>query len=179
MVTASQIAHLRTASPDYAKTEQLKARFARLRQERSPFFLDTDDFEAILRWKLRGQYGRQRKKRAANTDEVIRAVTGAALSISHDDRDHELDLRVAILCALRGVGVPVASAILALICPGEYAVIDFRGWRQVFDEERRSFSIADYKRYLAQLRRLASKLGWPVQQVDLAVWEYDRRTGGR
>jgi len=177
MIEASQIADLRYASDDYEQTERLKTKLKRLRKERRPFFLTADEFDEILHWKLRQQYGRQRHLRRYNTDELVRAVTGAALTISHKNKDYELELRVGILCALRGVGVPVASAILALVYPEEYAVIDYRAWRQVFSEERTALSVGDYKRYMEAIRPLARELGWPVQQVDLAIWEYDRMHG--
>ncbi|MEJ5240388.1 MAG: hypothetical protein WHS87_04250 [Anaerolineales bacterium] len=177
MITAAQLIPYRTSGEDYAETERLKKQFAGLRQERVPLYLTLDEFDEILRWKLRGQYGRQREQRKVNTDEVIRTVTTAALSLTHPDDDYETELRLRILCTLRGVGVPVASAILALVFPERYAVIDFRGWRQVFDEERTTFSVSDYKRYLREIRRLARELGWSVQEVDLAIWEYDRTNG--
>jgi thermostable 8-oxoguanine DNA glycosylase len=56
-----------------------------------------------------------------------------------------------------------------------YCVVDFRGWRVMFDEERREFDIPAYLRYLAKIRDLSQKLGWSVQETDLAVWEYDRQ----
>lgn len=177
MITAIQLIQYRTASDDYSLTEYLKSRFRQLRGERQPFYLNSAEFDEILHWKLRGQYGRQREMRKANTDEVIRVVTGVALTITHPDEKYELELRMSMLCTLRGVGVPVASAVLALVFPDRYAVIDFRGWRQVFDEERTMFSILDYRRYLSEIRRLADELGWPVQEVDLAIWEYDRANG--
>jgi len=151
---------------------------ASLRKERKPFWLSSEEFDEILRWKLASQYGRQRERRRANTDEVVRAVTGLALSISHPDDEYATELRVGVLCALRGVSVPVASAVLALAFPEKYCVIDFRGWWQVFEEHRAVFSIPDYHRYLAKLRALAAELGWPVQEADLAVWDYDRRHRG-
>lgn len=73
----------------------------------------------------------------------------------------------------------MASAILALVFPEQYAVIDFRGWRQIFGEAKRTFSVADYKRHLREVKRLAVKLGWLVQEIDLAIWEYDRSRGAR
>ncbi|MCX7852729.1 MAG: hypothetical protein RMN24_01995 [Anaerolineae bacterium] len=149
-----------------------------MRRERQPLYLTLEEFDEILRWKLRGQYRRQEERRKANTEEVIRTVTGAALSITHPDEDYETELRLDLLCCIRGVGVPVASAILALVFPEKYAVIDFRGWRQVFGEERTTFSISDYKRYLREIKCLAAELGWLVQEVDLAIWEYDRVTSG-
>lgn len=178
MITAAQLIPYRTSGDDYDRTEYLKGQFAKLRQERVPLYLTLDEFDKILRWELRGQYGRQRESRNVNTDGVIRTVTMAALSLPHPvDDDYETELRVGVLCALRGVGVPVASAILALVFPEKYAVIDFRGWRQVFGEEKTTFSVSDYKRYLREVRRLALELGWSVQEVELAIWKYDRING--
>lgn len=177
MIAATDLLPFRTSSDDFDLTEQLKAQFARLRQERSPMCLTSSEFEEILHWKLRGQYGRQRVWRECNTEDVIRAVTGLALGIIHPDPDYEIELRVGALCTLRGVGVPVASAVLALVYPETYAVIDFRGWRQVFDEERTTFTTVQYKTYLGKIHQLAHELGWHPQEVDLAIWEYDRMHG--
>lgn len=179
MIRADQLIPYKNLSSEYDLTERLKAQFARLRCERHPLYLTSEEFDEILRWKLRGQYGRQEERRKANTEDVVRTVTGAALSITHPDEDYETELRVGLLCCIRGVGVPVASAILALVFPEKYAVIDFRGWRQVFDEVRTTFSVSDYKRYLREIKRLAAELGWAAQEVDLAIWEYDRVNGTR
>jgi hypothetical protein len=176
MITAEQIALFDKQAIDDADTVQLKAKLADLRRERQPLYLNADEFEEILSWKLRYQIGRQRHIRAANTDEIIRAITGLALTILHPhDKDYELELRVNTLCLLRGVGVPVASAVLALMYPEEYAVIDFRVWCQLFDEDRRVFFLQDYKRYMREIRRLADELGWTPQEVDHMIWEIDRR----
>ncbi len=77
MITAAQLASHRIAPVDYADTQELLARFARVRAERRPLYLTAAEFEDIPRWKL----GRQRAIRAANTDEIIRAVTGLALTV--------------------------------------------------------------------------------------------------
>lgn len=174
MITAKEIAPFHNQAIDF-DTEQLKVKFARLRRERKPLYLTALEFEEILEWKLRQQMGRQRELRAANTDELIRAVTGLALTITHPDKEYELELRTDILCALRGVGVPVASAVLALVFPEEYAVIDFRNWRQLFDEDKTVFFTPEYKRYMEKIRLLANELSWSVQEVDHAIWEYDKQ----
>lgn len=175
MITAAQIAPLHRQEIDFDETEQLKAKLALLHRERQPLHLTATEFEEILRWKLGQQIGRQRERRTANTDKIIRAITGLALTITHPDKEYELELRVNILCALRGVAIPVASAVLALAFPEEYAVIDFRVWRQCFGADKGIFSIGDYKKYMREIRRLASELSWPVQEVEHAIWEYDRR----
>jgi hypothetical protein len=173
MITANDIRGLRAASRDYQKTHTLKTNLALALRNRSPWYLTLGEFDEILHWKLRGQYDRQRKQRSANTEETVRAVTGLALSIQHANKEYELELRFRILCALRGVEVPVASAVLALVFPDKYAVVDFRGWRQVFGKKRNSFTVPDYKKYLDKVQLLAKELGWPVQEADLAIWEYD------
>lgn len=175
MITAARLLALRSVGADDNNTQHLKAKLAQLRRERQPFYLTAVEFEEILEWKLGQQMGRQRARRTANTDEVIRAVTGLALAITHQDKEYELELRIGILCSLRGVGVPVASAVLALIFPDEYAVIDYRVWRQLFNESKTVFFIGEYKRYMREIWRLANELKWPAQEVDFAIWEYDRR----
>jgi hypothetical protein len=123
-------------------------------------YLDLNDFDRILRWKLRQQYRRQKSLRSKNTEKIIKKITALALNITHEDKDYELELRFKLLITLRGVEVPVASAILALCFPEQYAVIDFRGWRQVFGAEKRYFTLNDYKQYLKDIKGLATQLGW-------------------
>jgi hypothetical protein len=177
VITRSEIESCRGQEIDSADTDALKARMATLRASRQPLFLTASEFDDILQWKLGQQIGRQRAKRAANTDELIRQVTGLALSLHHADKTYETELRLAILCALRGVAVPVASAVLALVFPEQYAVIDFRVWHCLFGEDMTVFSIRDYHRYMSKLVPIALELGWPVQEVDHAIWEHDRRSG--
>lgn len=175
MITASQISGLRGKGSDILETERLKTTLAKLYRERQPFYLTAVEFEEVLEWKLGQQIGRQRERRTANTDEIIRAITGLALTITHPtNKEYELELRINILCSLRGVGMGVASALLALAFPTTYAVIDYRGWRQCFGEEKTIFSVADYHKYLNVVRTLANELGWPVQEVDYAIWAYDK-----
>ncbi len=178
MITVDQIKDLREAASGFEKTKLLKIKLAGLRQERQPLFLTAEEFDEILQWKLDTQYGRRKAHRIKNTDEIIRAVTGLALNITHEDEDYELELRIDILSSLRGVATPVASAVLTIVYPEKYAVIDFRNWRQIFGVRKNSFSVGDYKRYMKEMRRLAKELDWSIQEVDQAIWEYDRRHGG-
>jgi hypothetical protein len=177
MIQAADIEKLRSAAEDYLETERLKADLQRLRKEREPFYLTRRDLDPIFEWKLRGQLGRDKKHLEENSDRAYEIITHAAFSIKEDDWKLEAELRVGVLTVLHGAGVPVASAILALADPDRYCVVDFRGWRAMFGEERSAFDIPSYIRYLSEIRQLARELGWSVQETDLAVWEYDRRHG--
>jgi hypothetical protein len=166
---------LRGQVEDHAKTEKLKRSLAALRRRRHPFYLTRLELEPILRWKLRTQYGRGARFREYMTDRLVRHVTRAAFEYSVDNADLELIVRTRLLSALPGIGVPVASAILALVEPHRYCVVDFRGWRAVFGEDRRQFSSRDYRSYRTAVAKYAEKLGWPIQETDAVIWEFDRR----
>ena len=159
---------------DSEKAKKLERSLQGLRAERDPVFLTRKDLDPILRWKLRGQYGRQARHLATNSEEMIETVSRLALNVTCTDWKDEAALRVSILSVLHGVGVPVASAILALAEPAKYAVIDFRGWRQIFGRKKNSFSTVDYVTYLHEVRRLAAVLKRPVREVDETIWERDR-----
>ena len=174
MISLDTIRKFKNKAIDYKETQRLISHLSSIKEAREPLYLDSDDFEAILRWKLAQQYSRQVELRKGNTNEIIKTVTYVALNITHEDEEYEIDLRLNLLMSLRGIGVPVASAILTLVYPEKYAVIDFRGWNQLFGERKQSFTIRDYKRYLIAIRKMAGELDWTPQEVDHAIWEYDR-----
>lgn len=79
-----------------------------------------------------------------------------------------------------GVGVGVASAVLALCFPERFALIDFRVWRQLFGTDKEMFELTECRRYLGRLRKLADELAalypgsdWPVQLVDYFAGKHD------
>lgn len=74
MITADDIRHLRTVSPDYTETEALKADFRKQRAGRRPFSLTAEELDRIFHWKLRGQYGRQSAQRGRNSGTTYRVT---------------------------------------------------------------------------------------------------------
>jgi thermostable 8-oxoguanine DNA glycosylase len=106
-------------------------------------------------------------------------VTCCALSNVPGGNDAADKIRVRILTALPGVGVGVASAILALSDPYNYGVVDGAVWSALFGgTDKNSFTVNDYVRYLKRLRTYARELGWPAQEVDFFVWMHrQERTG--
>jgi len=179
MITIDDLQPFRTSAPDYAETEALKSRFLALRKTRDPFFLAESEMEEVFRWKLGNQYGRGEELRGTNPAMVYESVTRACFEVRCGSLEYEAKVRIGLLTAVPGIGVPIASAVLALVDPSRYCVIDFRGWRAVFDEDRRSFSIVDYLKYREAVQSLAQDLGWCIQETDLAIWCFDERRNGR
>jgi len=182
-ILKAQRDRLRLDDADWQAHQQLKAKFAAARKQRDPMYLTEGEFFEVAHWKLINQYGRAKRLLEDNSAERIEAVTSRALSFSDPDPDIEMVGRVTMLRVLPGVGMGVASAILALCFPERYAPIDFRVWRQLFDSEQDVFELTEYRRYLKRLRELADELAtvdpgkdWPVQLVDYFAWEYDAVT---
>ena len=74
----------------------------------------------------------------------------------------------------RGNNIGIVSAVLNLCFPEKYAVVDFRVWRHLFSEKRDSFTINQCLEYLKKLVELAKIRHQHPQEVDLAIWAYDK-----
>jgi hypothetical protein len=131
------------------------------------------EFIKMCRWKSpRAAHHYER-----NAPATIRTRSRQVLR-SRDER-HRLEL----LTSLKGVSVPTASAILTLIDPARYGVIDIRVWQLLFrigavesNPGGIGFRFAEWARYLSILRHHARALRVPVRRVELTLFEYHRRT---
>ena len=133
--------------------------------------LSHSTFESILDWKLRQQRNRTEIHRACLTADIIMKTTTCFDQVKHEDEKIERDIRLNVLCALPGVGMGVATAILALAHPKDYGIIDFRAWNVLYGTEKRIFTVSDYDRYLADLRKIRAILGCDAQEVDFLLWD--------
>jgi len=164
-----------------AETERLKARLARARDKRVPFYLTRDEFLEICRWQLGEQYARAAHLLEASSDRRIRRISRLAFAFKDKEAQFELAARLAILRLLPGVGLGVASAILALCHPKKYAPLDASAWQALFDEQRDGLQVSDYERYLArvgeleaEVRSLDAKGRWCPQLVAYYAAQPDR-----
>lgn len=126
-----------------------------------------------------------------NTDALVREKTRFAL---RDDVDPAT--KIAELRALKGVGVPVASAILTVMCPEQYATIDYKALtalpfapgQEAIREDFFAFAdyadaILNYERknevyeyYLKRIAELEERTGLTPREIDMALWAYTERT---
>ena len=156
-----------------AEDEATAALVGELRHVRGAQQFSRAEFIRMCRWKSpRAQSHYER-----NTSAAVRRASREALRTRSERR------RLEVLTALQGVSVPTASAILTLIDPRRYGVIDIRAWQLLFRTgavRRRpggvGFRFADWERYLAILRHHARALGVSARQVELTLFEYHRKT---
>jgi hypothetical protein len=125
------------------------------------------EFERMCRWKS----PRARRLWTSNSPARVTAVSRRVLA-TRDER-----LRVELLTSLAGVGVPMASAILTLLDPARYGVLDIRAWQLLFairsvgvNRRGQGFTVAQWLDYLEALRRHARRLGVSVRMVEYTLF---------
>jgi hypothetical protein len=130
------------------------------------------EFLAMCRWKSPRALHHCRR----NTPARIRAMSRALLSTRDEGR------RLTLLTGLQGVSVPTASAILTLVDPRRYGVLDIRVWQLLYamgvvDHRPRGvgFTGEDWLTYLVTLRRAAREAGAPVRRVEYSLFLCHRR----
>jgi len=138
-------------------------------------YLNSLTYHTVLDWKLRRQRNRTERHRDNNPEDLIRELTGTFWRVSHPDAEKEMEIKLKVLMAIPGTGLGVASAILTLSTPENFAVIDFRNWRVLYNEIKRNFTLTEYKKYLKEIRRFALQAECDVQEVDYLLWkEYEK-----
>ncbi len=155
---------------DYREERQLKGWLAKQSGRK---FLDRKRFLGIAMWKT----PRAKDHYEANRAGFVRQVTDQAFQAC-DDR-----LRLHILMALDGVGVPVASTLLHFAFPDTYPILDVRALTTLTKaglwsgNEPGASTPADWLKYTRLMRRLAKKLRIDLRTLDRALWAFDKHGG--
>jgi len=91
---------------EYSDTAPLIASLSHVREIR---YFTHSEFLTMCKWKEPRE--RRRQNWASNTEDEVRTLSAQAFGAPDEAR------RILHLCRLRGVGIPVASAFLALTDP--------------------------------------------------------------
>ena len=138
-----------------------------LKQARRRGYLTPAELERICRWKSPRVIRRIKKNSAAR----VRTATWRALATPSERR------RFETLMSLDGVSVAMASAILTLLNPRRYGVIDIRVWQllhAVGAVSTRSsglgFTFNHWYQFLMIIRYFAEKLQVSARDVERALF---------
>jgi len=148
-----------------------------LRAAKDRGYLTRSELQRVCHWKS----PRAIRHVRANTAWQVRAATGRALRC----RDEEG--RIKALLRLKGVSVPMASAVLTLVSPQRYGVIDIRVWKLLHrhgavtrNAEGVGLSTTNWQQFLAVIRHFARKLRVKARDVERALFDAHRaRQKGR
>ena len=148
---------------DYKEFDDMVANF------RNKTFLTKSELLRIAKWKLRRVwFPKHRKEIESNPDSIIEKTTQRAIKEADDKK------RIEILTALNGIGIPVASSVLTVLYPKEYAVFDINGWYALYDEEKKSFSLEDFIRYTQDVRGICKNQDLTAREVDKGIFVLGR-----
>ena len=154
---------------EYDKTAVLVERLSHICKSKT---VTRSEFLAMCRWKS----PRAVKHYSKNHTKSIQEAVGAALS-TRSERG-----RLALLTGLKGVNVPMASAILMLTNPKRYGVIDIRVWQLLYalgsvtsKPSGKGFSFNNWYHYLQKLRYFAKKHRVSVRTVERTLFRYHKR----
>ena len=143
----------------------------RLRDARRRGYLTRGEFIEVCAWKSARTIGHAR----SNDHRRIRRATAAVLG-THDERE-----RLDALLALHGVGVPTASAILTMLEPKRYGVIDIRVWQLLHalgavegNPGGTGLTGDHWLQFLRVLRELSARLDIPARAAERALFAAHR-----
>jgi len=129
-------------------------------------FLTFDEFYKICMWKSARQ-----KQNYLKNKKTIKLVTKKVFSI--DDEN----IKIQKLCGLKGVGIPTASAILAIVYPDKYAVIDIRCIEMLQHlgyEIKKTITVKNWIKYISIVRTIAVDQKITPREVDKALFAMHR-----
>jgi hypothetical protein len=145
--------------------QQLGMRFRKNRM------LNLEDLTTIAEWKFKEQEQKKTKVLDAitkNDNAALTRVSSQVFSVVGVEDAY----RVNSLCMLNGVSPVLASVILAFYDPKHYGIFDVAVWRALLGNEPPGlYTMQNYLRLLASLRKVASKHNLDARTVEKALFK--------
>jgi hypothetical protein len=147
--------------------ESTAALIHRLEPARGRGHLTRTELLAVCNWKS----PRAIRHIRANNPEQVRRATKRALGTRSERR------RLQALLSLKGVSVPMASAILTLLYPRRYGVIDIRVWQLLHKvgtvtgaPNGVGFTFDNWYEFLVIVRDFAKRYGVRARDIERALF---------
>lgn len=126
-------------------------------------YLSFDDFYRISMWK-----SARPKQRYIKNKGIVEEITKKAFL----EKDEAQKMR--ILCELKGINIPTASAILSVVYPKKYPIIDIRCLEALKDvlnfEISKHVSLNNWLKYLVIMRDIAKENNIIPRELDMALF---------
>lgn len=117
--------------------------------------------------------GRIRHHLLKNSEDKIIEISKKVFSTNYEKR------RIELLTQLKGISIPVASAILMLTDPKNYGVIDIRVWQVLYlygsvkvKPTGRNLNFNNWYNYLMKLRYFADKFKVKARDIERTLFSY-------
>jgi len=138
-----------------------------LRPARARGYLTREELEKVCRWKS------ARAIHLINRNSVVRVRTATRRALTARSERRRLEA----LTTLDGVSVAMASAILTLLNPRRYGVIDIRVWQLLYafgEVTKKSsgvgFNFNNWYQFLMKMRYFAKQLGVGARDIERSLF---------
>jgi hypothetical protein len=126
--------------------------------------LTATNLMTIVTWKSQRAKGWVESNSEADVKDTLQLATEAK-----SDR-----AAISVLLGLRGVAIPMASAILTAIRPKSFTIIDVLALKSLGVLHRPGMSVDFYLGYLTFCREAASSYGVELRDFDHALWQHGK-----
>lgn len=129
-------------------------------------FVEFDEFYQICMWKSARQ-----KQNYLKNKNIVKNISKKAFAEENES------LKMKQLLELKGIGIPTASAILTIVFPDKYAVIDIRCIQMLNKlgiKIRETVTINRWLEYLKIMRNLACENNLTPRQIDQILFSMHR-----
>ena len=152
------------------ESNDLKNVFSEIRHSKS---LTINDLRRVSLWKL--------DRVLEISDELIKKLDLLSKDNSVDIFDDNIKEIIVDLTNSKGIGFPMASAILKFLRPDIFPIIDVRSYRAVFNKKIYSsqYSINVYYSYVKEIYLIRDKLKLPLNKIDEQLYEFDKKHNGK
>lgn len=138
-----------------------------LKSVRQRGYFTKEEFVKMGMWKS----PRPKRHYEGNDEAEVLAISKKALSSKSEER------KIEYLIELKGVSIPTVSAILTLIDPVHYGVIDIRVWQVLYlygsvntKPEGVNFDFDDWRNYLVELRDYATRFKVLTRDIERTLF---------
>lgn len=131
-------------------------------------YLEKEQFMRICLWKSR----RAKKRYDSNDATLVKKITQEAFAESDEKK------KIEKLMELKGVRIPVASAILSVTDrDNNYPIIDVRcvcALEDLGEIDWVDITIENWERYLTKIRNLAKQYGKTAREIEKGLFAFNR-----
>lgn len=143
----------------------------KLSQAKERGYCNQAEFMDICMWKS----ARPKKLYLENSEEDIMKITKEAFVTKYEKR------KIDLLTELKGVSIPTASAILTLVYPEDYGVIDIRVWQILYlygsvkdNPKGVGMDFKNWYNYLMKLRYFAKKFKVTARDIERTIFYHHK-----
>ena len=134
---------------------------------------DFDIINAIVLWKINREIFV-----SFETIEFLNSIAGSVATPEEALRNMDVPYLVQQMIESKGIGLPVASAILKQYCPQAFPIIDQRAYFVLYGEKLPlNAGVNVYLDYIERCASLASDHAIPFENVDEVLYQIDKNSG--